>query len=157
MSPESKPANQGILTEIRRIGVQIGPNMDDVAYHHFELILDTGIKITLPPEAQGVTIQHLQVGDSFSITTPWEQVIEGAPQLNEDASEITVMRENQRVLGFVIKSDMVRKQMSIGEAAQKVASNLAAAILKETLKKGNSIEIPSLGIKINPDGTTKKL
>ncbi len=109
MSPELKP-EQGILTEIKRIGEQVGPNMDDVAYHHFELILNTGIKIILPPEAEGITVQPLQIGDSFTITTPWEQVREGNPQLNEDASEITVMRENQRLLGFVIKSDMVRRK-----------------------------------------------
>src|SRR3989304_6477191 len=152
MSPESKSAEQGILTEITRIRRKVGPAVDEVVLDIFRLTLDTGIQISLPPEAQGATIQHLKVGDSFTIA-PWERVIEGSSKVDENALEIKVTREGQWHLQFVVNKDWITKKWSLGEAAQEVASNLAAAILKKRLAKGGSIEIQSLGISIKPDGT----
>lgn len=63
--------------------------------------------------------------DAYKTVTEWIQSWDAAKEGGEEASVATV-----------------------GEAAQKVASSLAIAMLEDNLKKGRSIHIPSLGITI---------
>ncbi len=72
----------------------------------FELSLDDGSRIMLPPIARETPIEHLRIGDRLRLS-PREDMIEGELRRFDDETQVVVARDDERLLGFVVADNLI--------------------------------------------------